>query len=129
MTIEQIKESYMFRIIKKALMREYPWIKDVEVDEKDFNDYKTIIFLRAYIDPYELGEEMDWEVARWVTPGYDGGTTLSMFFKRNDPDYYGLTDEVNEFIDEVRISPAIPDELKLPPPKNAWSITDFISIK
>lgn len=119
----------MFRIIKKALMREYPWIKDVEVDEREFNDYKTIIFLRAYIDPYELGEQMDWEVAQWVTPGYDGGTTLSLFFKRNDPDYYGLTDEVNEFIDEVRISPAIPDELKLPPPKNAWSITDFISIK
>ena len=101
MTVEQLKESYMFRIIKRALMKQYPWIKDVEIDEKDFDDYKTIIFLRAYIDPYELGEQMDWEVARWVTPGYDGGTTLSLFFKGNDPDYMELTDEVNEFIDEI----------------------------
>ena len=129
MTVEQVKESYMFRIIKKTLMREYPWIKDVEIDEKDFDDYKTIIFLRAYIDPYELGEEMDWEVARWVEPGYDGGTSVGMFFKGNNPEYRELTDEINDFVDEIRISPAIPDDLKLPPPKNSWSITDFISTK
>lgn len=129
MTIEQIKESYMFRIIKKALMRQYPWIKDVEIDGKNFNDYKTVIFLDIYFDPYELGEQMDWEVARWVTPGYDGGTTLSLFYNGNNPEYRHLTDEVNDFIDEVRISPAIPDELKLPPPKNAWSISGFISTK
>ena len=129
MTVEQVKESYMLRIIKKTLMREYPWIKDVEIDDRDFDDYKTIIFLRAYIDPYELGEQMDWEVARWVTPGYDGGTTLSLFYNGNNPEYRHLTDEVNDFIDEVRISPAIPDELKLPPPKNAWSISGFISTK
>jgi len=128
MTIEQIKESYMLKIIKKSLMREYPWIKDVEIEEKDFDDYKTVIFLYIYFDPYELGEQMDWKVARWVKPGYDGGTTLSMFYDGNNPDYRDLTYEVNDFVDDVRISPAIPDELKIPPPKNSWSVSGYISI-
>jgi hypothetical protein len=128
MTIEQIKDSYMFKIIKKSLMKEYPWIKDVEIEEKDFDDYKTVIFLYIYFDPYELGEQMDWEVARWVKPGYDGGTTLSMFYDGNNPDYRDLTYEVNDFVDDVRISPAIPDELKIPPPKNSWSVSGYISI-
>lgn len=129
MTVEQLKESYMFKIIKRALMKQYPWIKDVEIDEKDFDDYKITIFLNVYIDPYELGEEMGWEVARWVEQGYFAGTSVGMFFKGSNPEYRELSDEVNDFVDEIRLSPAIPDDLRIPPPKNSWSISEFVSTK
>ena len=128
MTAEEVKESYMFRIIKRALMKEYPWITNVEVNEEEFDNYFRVIFLNVFIDPYILGEEYDWEVARWVEPGYNS-SSVGLFFKDRHPQFSELNVEVNNFIWSVINSPAIPDELKLPKPKDDFSVGDYISIK
>lgn len=128
MTADEVKQSYMFRIIKRALMKQYPWIKDVEVNEEEFDNYFRVIFLNVFIDPYILGEEYDWEVARWVEPGYNS-SSVGLFFKDRHPQFSDLNVEVNNFIWSVINSPAIPDELKLPKPKDDFSVGDYISIK
>jgi hypothetical protein len=127
MTYDQVKNSYILKIVKRALMKQYPWIKDVELEQNDFDDYKTVMFLNLYIDPYMLGDENDWTVASWVKPGYDAGTTIGMFFKERFP-YHEVSDDVNGFIDNVTDSPAIPEELRLPKPKNSFHVSSFISI-
>jgi hypothetical protein len=47
MTKEEIENTYEFKIIKKAVMREFPFIKDVfisEDDSKELDEYKYIYF-------------------------------------------------------------------------------------
>jgi hypothetical protein len=127
MTYEQIKDSYPFRIVRRALMKQYPWIKDVELDQDDFDNYKTVIFLNLYIDPHMLGDENDWTVASWVKPGYNAGSTIGMFFIERFP-YHEVSDDVNHFIDNVTDSPAIPDELRLSKPRNSFHVGSYISI-
>ena len=128
MTADEVKQSYMFRIIKRALMKQYPWITNVEVNEEEFDNYFRVIFLNVFIDPYILGEEYGWEVARWVEPGYNS-SSVGLFLKDRHPQFSELNDEVNNFIWSVINSPAIPDELKLPKPKDDFSVGDYISIK
>ena len=127
MTYEQVNNSYVLKIIKRVLMREYPWIKDVELEQNDFVDYKIVMFVKLYIDPYELGYENDWTVASWVKPGYDAGITIGMFFKERFP-YHEISDDVNHFIDSVTDSPAIPEELRLSKPRNSFHVGSYISI-
>lgn len=108
-------------------MREYPWIKDVELEQNDFDNYKTVMFLNLYIDPHMLGDENDWTVASWVKPGYDAGITIGMFFKERFP-YHEISDDINHFIDNVTDSPAIPEELRLSKPRNSFHVGSYISI-
>ena len=53
MTYQQLMDNYEFKIAKKMLKREYPWIKDVVIREDEINKW-NLIFLDVTIDPYEL---------------------------------------------------------------------------
>jgi hypothetical protein len=127
-TIEEIEQSYVYKILKRILKKQYKWIKDVELDKEDFDKYKYNIFLNIIIDPYELGQEKDWEVARWVVnePNYEA-SILGMFFKGRDPNYSLTTDEVQDFMYSITNSPAIPEDLRLPKPKNEFMVGNYIS--
>lgn len=137
-TMEQIEQSYVFKIVKRILKKQYKWIKDVELDKEDFDNYKYNIFLNLTIDPYELGEEKGWEVARWVTnePNSSGesvyrhyeSSALGMFFKGRDPNYSQTTDDIQDYIYDIVKSPAIPDDLRLPKPKDTFMIGNYISV-
>jgi len=127
MTLEELKNSYVFKIVRRVLMKQYPWIKDVRISEDDFNDYRYIIFLDLYIDPYILGEEMDWTVASWVKPGYDAGSTLGLLFK-DRANFSDVTIELGNLMDEITHSPAIPEEMRLTKPKDDFSIGSYISV-
>ena len=129
MTVQELEESYMFRIIKRSIMKEYPWVKDVKIDQEDFENYKRVVFLNLSIDPYELGQEKDWEVASWVRnePHYEG-STIGMFFRGRNDEYHELNDEMNTTIEYISDSPAIPDDLRLKTTRNSFSIGNFISV-
>ena len=127
MTYDQVKDSYLFRIVKRALKTQYPWIKDVVINEDDFDKYKYNMFMDVFIDPSILAEENDWTVASWVEPGYDGGSTLGMFFKDRGP-FTHINDEINDFIYDVSHSPAIPEDLRIPSSRNNFTVGSYISI-
>jgi hypothetical protein len=127
MTYDQVKNSYILKIVKRALMKQYPWIKDVEIDEEDFENYNYNIFLNVFIDPSILAEEHGYTIASWVGPGYDGGHGIGMFFKDRG-DFSHINKEVGNLIDDVTDSPAIPEELRLSKPKNSFHVGSFISI-
>jgi hypothetical protein len=127
-TPQDIEQSYVFKIVKRILKKQYKWIKDVEIDKEDFDNYKYNIFLTLTIDPYELAQEKDWEVARWVVnePNYEA-SILGMFFKGRDPNYSQTTDDIQDFMYSITNSPAIPDDLRLPKPKNEFMVGNYIS--
>ena len=60
-TKAEVESSPMFKIIKKAIMRKYPWIKDIYAgDEEDMRKYSSMLFLDADIDAQQLADEKGW---------------------------------------------------------------------
>lgn len=87
MTAEEIIKSPMFRIVKKGMMRKYPWVKDMEVDTSEpLEKYKTTYFVNLTIDPHTLNEMEDLGgVSSWIDRlGDNSFSFLAMFFRDTD---------------------------------------------
>jgi len=107
LTLDELYDNYQYKVVKKALMREYPWIKDVWVKEDEINKY-SLIFLNIEIDPVMLGEERGWTLTPWVLNAYKNGKNyngmyISLFFENVD----------REDTRAVGKSPAFPKDLLL----------------
>ena len=132
MTQEEVENNYTYKIVRKVLMREYPWIKDVQLDVPRLENFTYVIFLDIFIDPYELGKEHDWTVARWIETSiknngpYDS-TMLSLFFVGSTDDMREQKEHVNKTISDVQESPAIPPEMRLPTSDARLMIGSFIT--
>ena len=118
-------------------MREFPWIKDVRIDSKDFDNYNYVIFLNLFIDPYELGNEYGFTVARWTESAIRNNqdypsTLISMYYNGSTDEMRDITIRVNETIEMTQMSPAIPQDLRLPIKKSfmvgSYHLTDNITI-
>lgn len=117
-TLDELYNNYEFKVVKKVLMREYPWIKDVSVNPKDL-DYYNIIFMNLDFDPIKLGEDKDWELSPWVKKAYDEGKYyhemyLSLFYNKiSFEDSDELKQELESLMNSVHNSPALPKDLKI----------------
>lgn len=118
LTLDELYDNYQYKVVKKALMREYPWIKDVWVKEDELNKY-GLIFLNIEIDPVMLGEEREWTMTPWVEKAHGSGKNyngmyLSMFYDGVDRDNArDLQNELGELANSVGKSPAFPKDLLL----------------
>jgi hypothetical protein len=119
MTYEELLDNYEYKIAKKMLTREYPWIKDVTIREDEINKW-NLIFLDVTIDPYELGRQEDWTVARYLDRSIrDNGEYwspyLSTFYSDVSwEDARPLQDSINKSLESIHTSPALPTDLRLP---------------
>lgn len=118
-TVDELYDNYQFKVIKKALMREYPWITDIWVKQDELDKY-NLIFLNIEIDPVMLGEERGWNLTPWVRKAYEDGRNyngmyLSMFFDKVDyENTRDLQNELSVLANSVGKSPAFPKDLLLP---------------
>ena len=119
MTYDELLNNYEFKIAKKMLMREYPWIKDVKIKEDEINKW-NLIFLDVTIDPFELGRQYDWTVMPYVKRNImdDGeywSPYLSTFYSNASfLDAKPLQEEIDKALESIHTSPALPTELRLP---------------
>ena len=132
MTAEQVENNYTYKVIRKVLMREYPWIKDVQLDVPRLENFKYVIFLDIFIDPYVLGKEHDWKVARWIESSIRNNepyesTSLSLFFNGSMDEMRELKTEVEKTIGDVQQSPAIPPEMRLPTSESRLMVGSFFT--
>ena len=59
-TKEEVEKSPMFKIIKKAIMRKYPWIKDIYVgDEEDLMKKEMHVAKMNYIKYAGINDGME----------------------------------------------------------------------
>lgn len=119
MTAEQVENNYTYKVIRKVLMREYPWIKDVRLDIPRLENFTYVIFLDLFIDPYVLGKEHGWDVARWIESSIKRNEpyesmSLSLFFNGSTDEMRELKNEVSKTIEDVQKSPAIPPDMRIP---------------
>ena len=119
MTEQELYDNYTFKVVKRALMREFPFIKNVYVKDPDSIDkYKSFIFLDVDINPYELshqyGLRVDPITHKYLRRGEPyWAPYLSMFIKSGVEDTYPIKQAINELVHSIQKSTAIPQEFKL----------------
>ena len=137
MTAEEIQNNYTYKIVRKVLMREFPWIKDVQLDIPGLEKFQYVLFLDVFIDPYELGKEHGWNVARWIESAIRNSedyytSVITMYFEGSSDEMRAITQEVNDTIEATQNSPAIPVDMRLPDNKRfmvgSYHLTDDITI-
>jgi hypothetical protein len=118
MTEQELNDNYEYKVTKRALLREFPFIKEVFIKFPDEIDkYNTMIFIDVVIDPYALshmfGVKMDKVVDRYLRSGepYWSPYISSYFADRDDSD--DIKREIHNLLNGVHNSTAIPPELKL----------------
>ena len=119
MTKEELYDNYEFKITKRTLMREFPFIKDVYVEDDDaINKYEHYIWLTVDIDPYQMGQMYGLKVVNFVTRSLKRGEPywapyLSTLMVGSVDDTWPIRQALEKVIDGVHRSPALPSELKL----------------
>jgi hypothetical protein len=118
MTQQEIENNFTYKIVRKVLMREYPWIKDVRLDIEGLEKYTNVIFIEIFIDPYQMTNMYGWNVPRWIETSIREGepyesTVLSLFVKQSSEEVKWLRDEIEQTIYHTQNSPAIPQDMRL----------------
>jgi hypothetical protein len=119
MTKEDLENNYEYKVVRRALMREFPWIKDVTFDPEELDTY-NLIFLRLIVDPIEMGEQYGWEMNRWVTDAWSKGQRYSanypslLFNITHEVGKDNVTNPLINMLEQIHSSPALPEEMKLP---------------
>ena len=123
-TKAEVESSPMFKIIKRAIMRKYPWIKDMYVgNEDDINKYSSMLFLDADVDAQQLADEKGWTMEQWTAPDIQrrvykkdhfDTVYLSIFFtKPFDEEARQLQNQIEEEMKRIQKSDAIPSDIKI----------------
>lgn len=123
-TQKEVEDSYEFKLMKKILKREYPWIVDILVPtDEEINKY-ALIFLPIVIDPFLLQQMEGWPFNHYMR------AYLTGFLKREGPYSYRtsylttvydvpreetipIQDDIEHTMRAIADSPAIPQDLKL----------------
>ena len=118
MTYEELLNNYEYKITKKGLMKEYPFIVDVLDDEEDFPKYESVVFVTLVIDPFILanmfGVKVWGGIIRTLKRGDDfDSPTLSIFLDNNIDLGIKIRQSIDDFIDTIHGSRAIPDEYRM----------------
>ena len=125
-TKEEVENSYEFKLIKKILKREFPWIIDIEVPSDDEINQYNLIFLKVFYNPFMLQKETGWPLASYMfyyisetpllkhyEPYAYWSSYLSTAFAVSRDDAHDLSKEVEDVMSSVSKSAAIPKDLKL----------------
>ena len=123
-TKAEVESSPMFKIIKRAIMRKYPWIKDIYAgDEEDMKKYSSMLFLDADIDAQQLADEKGWTMEQWASPdkqrraynrNYFDTVYLSILFTNPfDEEARALQSDIDDEMKRIQKSNAIPSDIKI----------------
>lgn len=116
-TTEELYDNYTFKLIKRSLIREFPFIKNVFVNPLDLGKYNTI-FLNFDFDPKIWGEMYNDPMKDWLTAEVNNGKYLDLSYPTTGTDmkydeFYPITKSIQNVIAQVYKSDAVPQELKI----------------
>jgi hypothetical protein len=114
-TKEEVEKLYQFIVLKKVLLRTYPWIKDITLPKQEQINKYSLIFYDIHIDPWLAAKERGWKVHWYVNPlrSYEMFPYLaSLFVETAEP--RDIVKDIESLTEKIHMSPAIPSDFKLP---------------
>lgn len=123
-TKQEVENSYEFKLIKRIVKREFPWIVDLKLPSDDELNKYNLIFLDIVIDPFMLQKEKEWPFASYMKHYLTGflshhapysyqSSYLSTIYNVNRDETKDTQDDVEQTMRSVNKSNAIPQDLKL----------------
>ena len=127
-TVEELYDNYEFKVVKRALMKEFPWIKDVTASQDNLDRYSSI-FLDFEIDLPQLLQTYDWPAYRGAQYAWDKGNYfhamyLTLFAEIPYEDGKAVTKQIESLYQAIHKSPALPSDLRLKEGRR-FAIGDF----
>lgn len=114
---EQLYDNYTFKLLRRALMREFPYIKNVFVNFFDLGRYNTI-FLNFDFDPAIWGEMYNDPMVKWLKDVTDEGGYIDLSYPTTATnmeydEYQPIKKSIEKVMSDVFNSEAVPKELKI----------------
>ena len=127
-TVEELYDNYEFKVVRRAIMKEFPWITDVTVTQDNLDRYNTI-FLDLEVNLPRLLETYGWEPYRsaqraWDENKYFHSMHLSLLGDITYEEAKPVADAIERLYKAISDSPALPKDLKLKTGRR-FSIGDF----
>ena len=125
-TLQELEENYEYKIIKRILKKEFPWIKNVFMKKENLEKY-TVLFVTIEVDQDIFMEIYKVHLRAFPKREVEEGNTyespfLSLIFEFADKSVgTGIEEDVVRTMNSVKKSKAIPPELKLPN-ERTWSV-------
>jgi len=119
LTPNELMDNYEYKVTKRVLMNEFPWIKGVTVNDGDLQTY-NLIFLNLIIDPTIIKKQYGWDLNPWVNryikdgESYNAAAASIIFNVTYDESRNTIVNPITTMMEQIHNSPAIPTELKLP---------------
>jgi len=116
-TTEELYDNYTFKLIRRSLMREFPFIKGVFVNPFDLGRFNTI-FLNFDFDPTIWGEMYNDPMKSWLKDFADKGGYVDLSYPITSTDmkyeeYQPIRKSIEKVMSDVFNSEAVPQELKI----------------
>ena len=117
---EELYSNYEYKVTVKALKREFPFIKDVRIEEDKINQY-GLIFIELYIDPYQMAKIYNLTPSQYIMSSIMKGEdyfngpvfTPTIYFKEGLEQINPITDAIDRLVKDVHNSNAIPSTMKM----------------
>jgi len=116
-TVDELYDNYEFKVVKRALMKEFPWIKNISVTQENLDKY-GIIFLDFEVDLPQLLQTYDWTPyfgaqRAWDNNQYFHAMYLSLFGDIGYTEGKDVANDIERVFNAVHESPALPKDLRL----------------
>ena len=127
-TVEELYDNYEFKVVKRAIMKEFPWITNVTVTQDNLDRYNTI-FLDFEVNLPRLLETYGWGPYRsaqraWDENKYFNSMHLSLLGDVQFEEAKPVAEAIEKLYKSISQSPALPKDLRLNTGRR-FSIGDF----
>ena len=127
-TVEELYDNYEFKVVKRAIMREFPWITNVTVTQENLDAYNSI-FLDFEVNLPRLLETYGWDAYRsaqraWDNNQYFHSMHLSLLGNVPYEEAKPVVNDIEKLYKSISQSPALPKDLRLKTGRR-FSIGDF----
>ena len=129
-TREEIEDNYEFKVMKRLLKKEFPFITDMKLTD-NWSDYNSLFFVDLSVSPSPLMELLNIpdtpSSKKYLRVFSHSVAYLSMLFPSSfnrDESISNLAKKVQATITRVHQSPSIPDDMRLPRPVSisGWGV-------
>ena len=127
-TLDELHDNYEFKVVKRAIMREFPWVTDVTVTQENLDKYSTI-FLDLEVNLPKFLGTYGWQpyksaLKAWDQNKYFHAMHITLFGDVTYETGKEITNEIKQLIQSVHDSPALPTDLKIKQGRH-FSVGDY----
>lgn len=135
---EDVEDNYEFKVVKRLLKKEFPFVKDMRLTD-GWEKYKSLLFVDIILDYDEILQHLQVEPTSdseaWISIFKTGAPYLVLLFppkikKVKEEEIEAISKNISKTISRVQKSPSLPPDMKLPVPlqPSEWIPSKYVNM-